>query len=172
MSFGQRGAAAGANGRSRYEPTYRYEPASPYEPASTQKTPFRFGAVALAALLAATTICVSSTALLLIFDLHKYGAQSTFSTISKMPILFLTMGIFYFVSFSLNEVIIKKFPNRNLIVYALAGAISPSVLVALFQLLMRINKGNYSLLEVVALGGLAGGILLGMLGRRSPVGAV
>jgi len=83
-----------------------------------------------------------------------------------MPLLFATMGIFYLVSLSLNEAVIRKLPVASLAIYALAGAILPSVLVTLFNLLTTGN-GNYILLAVVAPGGLAGGALLGVLGHRA-----
>jgi hypothetical protein len=83
-----------------------------------------------------------------------------------MPLFFATMGIFYLVSFSLNEAVIRKLLVANLAIYALAGAICPSVLVTLFQLLTT-GKGNYILLAVIAPGGLAGGTLLGALGHRA-----
>jgi hypothetical protein len=159
MSLGQCDASAGADGRNQRESS------------NGRKTPFNFGAVALAALLAAATFFLLAATYLLAFQMHRIGVQATISTLAKWLMTWLPLpASFYLAGFSLNRAVIRTFAGASPVHYALAGVITPSVLVFLGNLLLTGN-GGYGVLVVMAPGGLVGGLLLGVLARRSAVAA-
>jgi hypothetical protein len=160
MPFGQRGAAAAVNGRNDYQPAYTAETAY------TQKAPFGFAAVALSALVAATTFFLLVVTYLLVFAIHTIGPQAAYSTVMRALIIGVPLsGSLYLVSLLMGRSIIRRFAGSNVAIYALVGAICSSILVTLFQLL-TIRNGNFIVLVVIAPGGLAGGLLLGALERK------
>lgn len=157
MSFGRRGTTP--------EPRKSIKG----EPLRAVRARFNFSGLLLSSVVAAITFFVLCTVYVSVFSGHGLDALAT-RTILQALILTPVTGLFYLVSFSSSDAVLRRLSVADTASYALAALVSSCALVALFVL--ATGGRYYIILAPIAPGGLLGGVMLGRTRRRSSAGAV